>query len=82
MLDRMVTKLEETVKEMSELEEKMKHNLYMRNIAMPEEGDYVKAGRLRYVEHLLVEFDILQERHEKLDIFIREFCMSMYMSEK
>ena len=40
MLDKMVTKIEETVKEMMMLEEKMKHNIYMRNIAITEEGYY------------------------------------------
>ena len=82
MLDKMVTKLEETVKEMMRLEEMMEHNIYIRSIAITEEGYYDVEDRDTYVENLLVEFEILHERHEELDTFLREFCMSMYMSEK
>lgn len=82
MLDKLVTKIEETVKEMMMLEEKMKHNIYMRGIAITEEGYYDTEDRDMYVENLLVEFEVLHKRHEELDTFLREFCMSMYMSEK
>ena len=77
----MVTKIEETVKEMMMLEEKMKHNIYMRSIAVTEKGYYEVDDRDMYVEHLLVEFEVLHERHEELDTFLRDFCMSRYMPE-